>query len=294
MQRYLPILACLFLWISCIVSPLPIPPKVRVEAIYLSEDLEEGERLVVALPGAVEVVDGLETRIRNVEQGITRLVVVDAAGAFLAQIPWHRGESLEIRAQAPGSSSGWHSLLVPSEDGPPPTISVDEVTDLGSGEISISGTAWSEAMVIGVNRIRDEAASTLADSAGLFTLILGGAAGEEFVVFGIEPSTRRPSAPHVRLVPEPPATCVEEGGTCVEGTTDCLPHGEPADFFCESETATCCMPRPVSECQAEGGLCLNSPIDPGFPADCEADYGMVTADFECFVINASCCMLSTG
>jgi len=80
----------------------------------------------------------------------------------------------------------------------------------------------------------------------------------------------------------PADVCLEVGGKIAE-------HLDCSEF----EGTSCCYfdDTEPTECEENGGQCLSSPIDVGYPANCEDDYGMEYMDMDCGGgINLSCCV----
>ena len=101
----------------------------------------------------------------------------------------------------------------------------------------------------------------------------------------------------VRPAEDVPTISKEEAaalGGKADGIDFCDWLGWYGDGICD---AWCPEPDPDCEdlggptCADLGGQCLSSPIDVTFGANCEADFGMATADGSCGdVINLSCCV----
>lgn len=108
---------------------------------------------------------------------------------------------------------------------------------------------------------------------------------------------------------DPEPSCASIGGQCLSSPIDVTFAADcEADFDMVDGDGTCgdvinlscCVPGDDGggeepTCASLGGQCLSSPIDVTFPANCDADFGMVDGDGSCGdVINLSCCLPDEG
>ena len=89
--------------------------------------------------------------------------------------------------------------------------------------------------------------------------------------------------------------CQADDPNCCE-PDQCVPVCPPVMcmLYCENgfkrDENGCEICECEEGCADIGGQCLSSPFDPTWSADCEAEYGMQTADASCPAMNQACCL----